>query len=319
MGLAEARAAAMLIKVGKEPAVEPEATAAPPVDTVASVVEQFMRRYMENGSRPHSSRYIEETRRLFRLHVLPHWGDRSIAEIRRRDVNQLLDQIADSDKPICANRCKSALSKLFGWAANRDLVEASPVIGVEKRGAEIARERVLSDHELAAVWNAGASYPVGPFVRLLTLTAQRRSEVAGMRWEDVDTAKRIWTIPSGMTKSGRSQLVPLSDLALRILEQCPRVESCPYVFSTRRNRPISGYSKMKSELDAVTGVTGWRLHDLRRTVATRLGELGVQRFVIERVLNHAETSVTGRHYDHGEYIEQKRDALDRWSQCVANL
>jgi integrase len=322
MSLAEARAAAILIKAGKEPPGKLAAAPAATLDTVSRVVEEFMRRYMEQGQgrrRPHSPRYIQETHRNFKNHVLPRWGDRPIKSITKRDVIALLNGIVDAGKPIAANRVLAAISALFTWAAGEDIIDASPTAGVKKRAAEAPRERVLSDAELAAIWNAASDYPFGPFVRLLLLTAQRRSEVASMRWQDIATEKRIWTIPGEMTKSGRTQLVPLSELALRVLAECPLVEGNPYVFSTRRDRPISGFSKMKPAIDAAAGVTGWRLHDARRTCATRLADLKVPRFVVERVLNHADNTVTGRHYDHAEYLDEKRGALDRWSAYVGQL
>src|SRR5204862_161290 len=146
------------------------------------------------------------------------------------------------------------------WAISRDIIEASPVVKIEKAGAETERERALSDAEIKTVWQAAERlpYPFGPFFRLALLTGQRRSEVASMRWADIDEEARTWTIPAELTKPGRAHVVPLSPLAVAILAECPC--SGGYVFSTGRHRrrggnidrgaaPISGFSKAKAMLD----------------------------------------------------------------------
>ena len=142
-----------------------------------------------------------------------------------------------------------------------------------------------------------------------------------MRWVDVDKEAGVWTMPAAMTKSARAQVVPLSSLAKNILSGCPRAGT--YVFTSRADRPISGYSKAKTEIDAAitranVEFNHWTIHDLRRTVGTGLGKLGVSRFVIGRVLNHADNTVTGI-YDRYQYLSEKRQALDAWADRVEAL
>jgi integrase len=141
-----------------------------------------------------------------------------------------------------------------------------------------------------------------------------------MRWPDIDEGERIWTLQSEMTKAGRAHVVPLSPIAMEILAGCPRIGT--YVFTTRGDRPISGYSKAKRELDELIAKAGelpaWTIHDLRRTVGTGLGRLGISRFVITRMLNHADSSVTGI-YDRHEYLAEKRHALEAWGKCLESL
>jgi integrase len=328
-GLAEARdkarEARKLADRGIDPATQRKAEAeaaqhrAREVRTIALAVDEFMRRYMEHGKRRHSPRYIEETRRNFDNHVLAPWGERDIKSITRRDVIALLDAIADGGKPVAANRVRAALSKLFNWCIQRSLVEANPVSLTERPGQETRRERALAADEIRAVWAAGdeLDYPFGRFFQMALATGQRRQEVAGMRWPDIDEGERIWTLPSEMTKAGRAHVVPLSPIAMGILAGCPRIGT--YVFTTRGDRPISGYSKAKNAIDKMAGeMPAWTIHDLRRTVGTGLGRLGVSRFVIARVLNHADSSVTGI-YDLHEYLAEKRHALEAWGQHLGNL
>jgi integrase len=293
--------------------------------TLASVTDEFLIRFMEKGGRkqrPHSPRYIAETRRNFKNHVLPVWGGRDIKSIARRDVVALLDKIADGPGPIAANRTRAALSTMFTWALRRDLVEVNPVLQTEPPGQEKERDRVLSEDEIIALWKAASTlgYPFGAFTQMLVATGQRRCEVASMRRQDIDGD--IWVIPAAMTKAGREHAVALSARAIQILEGCERISDV-YVFTTRRDRPISGYSKAKAELDQKIAEAGfsmppWRIHDVRRSVATNLGKLGVSRFIIGQILNHSDRSVTGV-YDRYEYLEEKRAALEAWGRHIEKL
>jgi integrase len=290
--------------------------------TVSAAVDEFMLRYMERGKRKHSPRYIAETRRNFKNHILEPWGGRDIESITRLDVIRLLDSIADSGKPIAANRVRAALSKLFNWCITRALIESNPVLVTERPGQEVRRDRALADSEIKTVWEAAEElgYPFGSFFQMALATGQRREEIARMRWQDIDEAERVWILPT--TKSGRPHAVPLSPIAIEILGNCPKIGV--HVFTTRGDRPISGYSKAKQDIDTRIAATAgellkpWTIHDLRRTVGTNLGKLGTSRFIIERVLNHTDRSVTGI-YDRHEYIVEKRQALEQWGKRLSNL
>jgi integrase len=257
-------------------------------------------------------------------------------------VIELLDAVADEGKPIAANRTLAAIRKLFNWSLQRGLIEATPVALVEMPGKETRRERTLSADEIRSLWPCfdALGHPFGPFFKMALATGQRRDEVAGMRWQDIDDAERTWTLPSEMTKAGRVHVVPLSPLAIEILAETKTTAIClgtgqgegsalgTYVFTTRRDRPISGYSKAKARLDKAVveahvedrlpALELWTIHDLRRTVGTGLGKLGISRFIIARVLNHADSTVTGI-YDRYEYLDEKRHALDAWREYLVNL
>ena len=327
------------VRKGRDPAEEQKKEARRTPDTIESVIDEFMIRYMAGKQR--APRYIEETRRNFDKHVLPRWRGRDLGAITRRDVFELLDAIVDEGKPVAANRTLAAIRKLFNWALQRGIIEATPVALVEMPGAERKRERTLAADEIRAVWASagGLRYPFGPFFTMALATGQRREEIAQMRWADIDEAERTWTLSSEMTKAGRSHVVPLSPLALEILDEVretarllggepERGQPATHVFTTRGDRPISGYSKAKARLDkAITAarqqdglpaLDPWTIHDLRRTVGTGLGKLSISRFIIARVLNHADRTVTGI-YDRHEYLEEKRHALEAWGTYLGNL
>jgi integrase len=332
LGLAAARRKAgdvfQKLGLGEDPSVEQQraaaAKAARAPDTIENVIDEFMLRHMETKKR--APRYVVETRRNFDNHVLPRWRGRDLKAITRREVIELLDAIVDEGKPVAANRTLAAVRKLFNWSIQRGIIEASPVAMVERPGAETRRERALDADEIRAVWEATGTlgYPFGAFFRMALATGQRRQEVAGMRWADIDESEHTWTLPSDMTKAGRAHVVPMSPLATEILAGCPRIGT--YVFTTRRDRPISGYSKAKGALGKVLMAVSeageqldeWTIHDLRRTVATGMGKLGVSRFTLARILNHADSSVTGI-YDRHEYLGEKRRALETWGQYLGNL
>lgn len=358
LGLADARRKAgealAQLSQGIDPAGERYAAAqaveARKADTMASVVDEFMKRRTA-GKAP---RYVQETRRNFDNHVLPRWRDRDVASIKRRDVIELLDAIADSGTDvrqpdgrmkrvpgggIAANRVLAAVRALFNWAVRRGILDTSPATLVERPGQETRRERVLTADELRAVLPVMASTPgtVGAFFRMVLLTGQRREETATMQWADLDLDGAVWTIPAARTKAGRSHVVPLPPATVALLRAIPRVKvststgqtvDTPHVFTIGGDRPISHYSVAKRRLDAAVtaarAVAGldpiepWTLHDLRRTAATEMGRLGVPRFTIGRVLNHADRSVTSI-YDRHTYVDEKRRALEAWADYLAGL
>jgi Arm DNA-binding domain len=207
------------VRKGGDPAEEPKTAVERERDTIERVIEEFMTRYMAGKDR--APRYIEETRRNFDKHVLPHWRGRDLREITRRDVIELLDGIVDEGKPVAANRTLAAIRKLANWALQRGIIETSPVTLVEMPGPERKRERTLAPDEIRAVWTATGElgYPFGHFFRMALATGQRREEVAQMRAVDASERDGIWTLSSDMTKAGRGHVVPLSALALEVLAE----------------------------------------------------------------------------------------------------
>ena len=330
--LKDARAAARRVRqdgaAGTDSMVEKRAAARREPDTIEAIVDKFMKRYMEQKNLAPS--YIAGTRALFDNHVLPRWKGRELKTITRPDVVDLLDEIVDAGKPVAANRTLAALRKLCNWSLQRGIIHVAPTSAIEMPGAETRRERALSDVEIAILWPQldAFGYPFGPYLQTALATGQRRSEVATMRWMDLDLeGDKVWEIPAEQTKADRPHIVPLSPLVRDLLKTLPRIGS--YVFATREDRAIVGFSKLKARLDRALKnaadanpdapkVAAWTIHDARRTLATGLGRLKTQRFIISRVLNHGDRSVTGI-YDRYEYLEEKRVALDAWARTLKTI
>lgn len=294
--------------------------------TVRRAVDLFVERYLkEKGNRT-----WKQTENIFELHVIPKWGARLMDNISRKDVALLLDGIMDSGAPIAANRTLSAIRKMFRWSLNRGMIEADPVSGMDPPATERSRDRVLAEVEIRALWKAwdAMDAPWGAYQKMLLTTLQRRREVATMRWDDIGTQTirngsgqeniTVWVISAEAFKTNMEQTVPLSPAALQILETVPKRGE--YVFSTRvkAELPIGGFSKVKKETDEKSGVTGWRYHDLRRSGATGMGNLGIADFTISRVLGHVRQDVTGR-YDKAQYIFEKARALEAWANEITRI
>lgn len=254
-------------------------------------------------------------------------------------------------KPAVRRITFAVLRRMFRWSINRGDIEHSPMSEMDAPAAATARDRVLSDDEIALVWAAAEKlgYPFGPLTRLLLVTGQRREEVGGLAWSELDRSGRVWLLPAARAKNKQPSLIPLSELAIEILdgiaamvgeEPKPGVEpKWPrkgLVFTTTGKTAASGFSKAKTRLDGEikkivekradeTGVEPepvpyWRLHDLRRTVATGLQRLGVRFEVTEAVLNHvsgARAGVAGIYQRH-DWKEEKRNALDQWAAHVSS-
>ena len=203
-------------------------------------------------------------------------------------------------------------------------MDKAPTTAIRRVVPERSRDRTLSKTELVAVWNASASLtrPFDVFFRLAILTGQRRSEIAEARWSEFDLDAATWTIPSSRAKNGKAHLVHLSPEALDSLSRVPRIDDSDLVFTTNGRTAISGFSKVKRELDSLSGVTGWTIHDLRRTFASlATGELDLAPVVIDKILNHSSGAVTGiaAVYQRHAYLPQRKDAMHRWGAFVASI
>jgi integrase len=295
-------------------------------DTVENLKAQFIERYAKRQNRS-----WKQTEWIFDKLVLPAWEGRTIHEISKRDVIDLIEDI-EQDRPILANRVLAAVRKWFNWLAARDVIKASPCAGVVPPAKEKARERRLTDGEIKALWSAcdrggqdgsgGIGEPFGSFVRLLLLTGQRRSEVAGMRRSEIDERERLWTLPGERTKNSRPHVVPLSPQATSIIEAIRRIAGSDYVFTTTGDSGLGGFSRAKERLDQrMTPAKPWTFHDLRRTAATGMADIGIQPHIIEAVLNHVSghrAGVAGI-YNRAAYAAEKADALQRWADHVDRL
>lgn len=294
-------------------------------DRFETVADEFFTRYLAPKNRS-----ADESKRIIDTVLVPAWGARPVTEIVKRDVIELLDSIMDRGTPYMANRVLALTRKMFNWLADeRGVIESSPVTGVKAPGKEESRDRVLDDAELVLVMAAAdlMGWPFGPLVKVLALTGQRRDEVAGMRWQDVDLSRSVWTIPAHVAKNGRIHDVPLAPSVVEIIKALPRIGDL-YMFSTTRTTPVSGFSRAKIKLDSIVAesrggepVPEWRLHDLRRTTASGMAQLGIAPHVVEKVLNHSSGTIKGvaAVYNRHEYLEERRRALEAWANKVESL
>ena len=280
---------------------------------------------------------------IIRRRILPHWGNRPVVELRKRDAIVLTDSLVDTGQPAAAIKLADVIKRLGNWLVERDEIEVSPFSSMKPPADKVTRDRVLKDHEIRALWLATdeMGYPFGPLVKLLLLTGQRRNEIAGIQEDEIDKETASWVIPATRTKRVKRislpHLVPLAPAVMEIVNTLPRFAGPHLLTTTSGRRPVSGFSKMKARLDAavlasmkkdasergedpkkVMPLAPWRLHDLRRSCRTGLASLGVPEIVSEKVLAHYPRGIS-KVYNVHDYADEKRDALARWAQRVQNI
>ena len=321
MGLAEARAAAGNIFEQLAGDVDPrEAERQAAADAKAARARTFgkiARRFLDTGCdhlRPGSKRNIESALRL----VIAEWQDRPIATIKRRDAIELMDRIKTERGPGAATKAQAWLRRVFNWMLEKDEIEASPIAGMKAQARLQPRDRALSDDEVRRLWIAcdQRPFPFGRYMQLLLLTGCRRSELATMRWSDVDFGEKTIVIPADRYKTGKAHLIPLSRQALAIVKELPRVDDV-YVFAGRGGgKPLAAFTSLKAKIDALLHPPiDYNLHDTRRTCRTGLSRLRVPPHVAERVLGHAQQGIE-RVYDVHSYRDEKAQALQMWADHI---
>lgn len=304
------------------------------IKSVREAVDVFIQRYAKEKNRS-----WEEVERVFNVYIIPKMGDRALPSITPADIHDVLDALMDAGHPYMANRVFAHIRKFFNWCAERHWISEPPTKHISRPAEEEARDRVLDNGEIERVWQGcdDLGWPFGPYFKLLLVTGQRRNEIAGMKWEHVDLGNKLWTLPKEKTKSKRQHEVPLSPMAVEILKATPR--DGKYVFSTTGKTPISGFSKAKERCDKAMATNQleasgkkkwtdkefeqnqlppWRLHDIRRTVASGMAEIGIAPHVIEKVLNHSTGQISGvaAVYNRHTYLREKTDALSAWARAL---
>lgn len=341
MELAQARELART-KLGKvqggiDPRAEKKKLAEVAKHTVSAVAEDWLKRDQAGN------RDVAKVRRIMEGEVLPHIGDKQIGEVRKRDLIEVIDRVADR-APVRANRVLAHVKRLFTWAAGRDLIEMSPAQHIERPTPEKARERVLDDAELVTVWRAaerlGGAYGAG--IRLLICTGARLSEIFEARLSELqDNALRL---PAARSKSGEGRAIWLPSPAQAVVSALPRYADCDWLLTASGRNPFKAYGTSKNRLDveiartraearlgrplkegeapsAEDALPAWRVHDIRRSVATGLQRLGTQLEVIEAVLGHISGSragIVGTYQKHG-FEAEARKALARWGEHLERL
>jgi integrase len=317
--LKEAKAILGKVAEGKDPQGDRQQERQRASHIFKSVVADYIaakRREVRRSTLRELTRYL--TVSFKPLHNLP------IDKIERKDVAARLTKISAEISPITAGRCRAALSTFFSWAMGAGLVERNPVVGTNNPPTSVPRERVLSNAEIAAIWHAcgdQALGQLGQIVRLLILLGQRRQEVGGMRWSELGD-DNIWRLPPERTKNHRAHTLPLPPMALDIIASVPQVAGRDHLFGERSSSGFRGWEG-KRDLDAKLGdaVRPWRVHDIRRSVATGMADIGVQPHVIEQILNHVSGHKSGIAgiYNRSSYEREVRAALAMWADHVRTL
>lgn len=339
MGLAEAREAFALLKGDARQARDPYSRKQASKDspTVSALADDFLAK--------HASQIAtgDQYRRILRNDVVPEIGNKRLLELSRRDVHAVLDRVAKRGAPIMANRTLEVMRKMFSWAVERDLMPTNPAVGVSKPSPARASSRVLSSSELKALWKVldqwdeidGLAESVADEFRLLLLTGAREREIGGARWDEVDFDGCTLTLPADIAGRSKSRdhphIVPLCPQAVTILKRLKlRAGRSAFIFPsplTRDKDRAASQSRVenaKAVIDkALLDRSGlfdpsWTIHDLRRTVRSRLSELKVPPHIAELVIGHSLRGVV-KIYDRYDYLDEKRDALERWGDCLARI
>jgi integrase len=320
-GEARAEAEKILAKVAldQDPQSERKRRASADRFTFAALAEQYLaakKPDVRGRSFTEMQRYLQSF--YFKpLHNIP------VDSVTRRDVAARVLIIGRESGQVAAARARTALSGMFSWAMAHGLCEANPTVGTAKPKEPPSRERTLSDQELLAVWRAAGDDDFGRIVKLLALTGQRRTEVGGMCWSEIDLGGSTWVIPKERAKNKRQHKVPLAKLALNVIRAVPTVVGRDLLFGARTDRGFTSWNEHKRKLEARLGgqVRPWTLHDLRRTFCTRLADLGVLPHVIEVAVNHQSGHKRGPAgiYNRSLYEREVKAAVAMWDRHVTAL
>jgi integrase len=316
----EARKAARKIlakvEVGHDPQAEKAARRQQDAHTLAAAVADYLaakRKTVRPATFRELNRYL--TGPHFKpLHLMP------LDRITRRDVAARLTKIIAENGSITARRARAALSALYAWALGHGLCEVNPVVGTIAPADAQPRSRVLTDAELVAIWKACGDDAFGKIVKLCVLLGARRSEIGGMCWSEIDIDNASWTLPAARSKNRRAHTLPLMPMALEIIATVPRMIGREHMFGERSDLGFTKWDA-KIALEKRLGLAKWTLHDVRRTVATRLADLGVQPHIVEQLLNHVsghKLGVAGV-YNLSTYDREVKQALGLWADHVRAL
>jgi integrase len=292
MTLARARAAAIEVREGRAQG------------TIAALAEVYIKACQ-------GKRTAKEIERRLRKDVLPIIGHIPLRDLHRRDVIRVLD--AKSDAPISARKAYDDIRAMIGWAVTRGDLDHNPVEGMQGPANSKARERVLTDKEIRALWQADFSPCCHQVLKFCLVTAQRLGEVTGLQRSELNLDRRLWDIPGSRTKNGHPHTVPLSPLAMEIIEA-----------GSKGNRvfPIKSVSVSQAVNGAQLGLAHWTAHDLRRTALTHMAQLGVAPIVLGHIANHRTTTKAGITlgvYVQHQYEKEKRQALELWADRLEGI
>jgi len=310
----EARAILGQVARGHDPLLERRRAAETGRNTLRAVCERYL---VREGDKLRTT--AKRQANLERL-VYPVLGDRQIDDIKRSDINALLDDVEDERGAAMADQILATLRRICNWHAIRDDQFRTPFVrGMARRTPEQReRDRILNDDELRAVWGTAEAFasPWGQFIRFLLLAACRRTEASAMTWGELANGK--WTIPAMRYKTSTEVTLPLSSAAMKVLAEIPRIEGCDFVFTTDGRTPISGFSTFKLKFDIACSVKNWRLHDLRRTSRSLMSRAGVNSDIAERCMGHALPGIRSI-YDKYPYVLEMQAAFEQLAAQIESI
>ena len=347
MGVAKAHLALAKAREALRLGTDPGATLAEDrlternAERVADLSAEYLERHARKVMRPSSAK---EDERLLNREILPYWENRRAKDITRRDCIKLLDIIEDRGAPVLRNRTAGLLSRVFRFAMDRGIIDASPATGI-RRLPEQPRTRVLDREEIKSFWLGLDDASISPQVRLALklaiLTGQRRGEIAGISRDEIDDIEALWRLPAGRAKNGRENLIPMPSLAMEIIAQADAVRnlkptkhterrmgnqavpaSSPWLFrSSRLGKPIepAALTRALNRNRECLKIGDATVHDLRRTFATWQAEIGTPHEVISALLNHSPSNITGQVYIHASNLQPRRIAMERWCAWLTEV
>jgi len=322
LSLAEARAKAIAARESQDPrtflsgAVQKDERL-----RFADLAENYIARGMKQSRGPQANQPLRSAKRVesrIRRHLVPAFNDFFAEEITKKDATTLFDKVIDKSGPGEVRKCHALLLRMLRWAVDRGDIAANPLEGLKCPTTDSRRDRILSDAELARVWNATHELGIyGVAVRLLILSGCRRSEIGNLSWHEIEGDRII--IPASRSKNGEQHSFVMPKMMRDEIDTLPRYEG-PFVFTTTKGkRPMGQWARPKATLDALAGVEGWTIHDVRRTMRSGLSRLGVPLEVAERVLGHKPTNQIVATYDRHHYQDEVAAALEKWSSHIRDL
>ena len=314
VSLADARQKASEYRDMADRGIDPRAEKQAQIKTrIASRIDTLVAQFIEHKAE--TTKNWKNTKTLLDTTVAKRWAGLPIDTIKRADIHDYLDELKNTQNAGKAGEVRKHLSIFLTWCADRGYIDANPMAGMKRPDLSAKpRERVLSMEELAEIWavSVDIGYPFGSMIRTLILTGQRRNEVANLQrgWIYEDRIE----IPAENYKTKTPQVVPLTKMAKSEIDALPRFNHGDFCFSTTNGRrPVSGFSKAKCRFDHALELNHWTFHDIRRSVATHMAEIGVLQEIIERVLGHKIAGVAGT-YNRHSYFDQKLEALEKWQE-----
>ena len=312
-----ARKALGAVASGTDPQAAKQDRAAKDRHTLKATVADFLE-IKRREVRPRT--FYEQTRYLSGDQYFKPLFGLALDQITRKDVASRLTRIKLDSGAVVASRARAHLSALFAWALTQGLCDVNPVIGTERLKNGKPRERVLSDAEVAAIWKASGDDDYGRVVKLLVLTGCRRAEIGGMCWSEIDRGQGVWTLPESRSKNKTAHTLPVLPMMSSIIGSVPHIVGRDPLFGLR-GAGFSGWQRGKDALDARLDLVDWTLHDIRRTCATRMADLGIMPHIIEQILNHQSGHKGGIAgiYNRSSYEREARSALATWHDHVRGM